>query len=310
MRGGSRGGLAALVLALAFGAMACGGGGSSNDEAANRLPDPVPPAGSELTNLVGPEGLTFDSNGVLYAGSTTGRITTITPEGDIAIFAETGRSLTGLATGPQDEIFAAAFTTGEVLAISQDGVMRIATSGLDGPNAIVFDRFQRPLVSATGIGGRPQIAMIMPDATYQTLTRDIPSPNGMAFGPDGQLYVADTFNNRVLRMSQTDDGELSTPEIYASGLGFADGIAFDEEGDLFVASAGQVWVVLGSNDRLVQPFVTSGDLDGPASLAFGFGSGRDRSRLYFTNYGYPVLGSGTSVASVKVGISGARLFAP
>jgi len=60
----------------------------------------------------------------------------------------------------------------------------------------------------------------------------------------------------------------------------------------------------------VQPFVTSGDLNGPASLAFGFGTGRDRSRLYFTNFGYPVLGTGTTVASVKVGISGANLFAP
>ena len=56
--------------------------------------------------------------------------------------------------------------------------------------------------------------------------------------------------------------------------------------------------------------VTSGDLNGPASLGFGFGTDRDRSRLYFTNYGWPVLGSGTTVASVKVGISGAKLFAP
>jgi len=308
MRGGSRGGVAALALALTVGAMACGGG--SNDDPAGRLPDPVPPAQSELTDLVGPEGLTFDSNGLLYAGSTTGRITRITPGGVISVFAETGRSLAGLATGPQDEIFAAAFSTGEVLAISQDGVMRIATSGLDGPNAIVFDRFQRPLVSAIGFGGRPQIALIELDGTYQTLTREIPSPNGMAFGPDGQLYVADTFNNRILRMRQSDDGQLTTPELYASGLGFADGIAFDDKGDLFVASAGEIWVVLPENAPSVQPFVTSGDLNGPASLAFGFGTGRDRSRLYFTNYGFPVLGSGTSVASVKVGVSGAHLFAP
>lgn len=300
-------GVRALALVVALGFVACGGG---SDDPGARLPNPAPPAVAELTGLAGPEGLTFDSNGVLYAGSTTGRITRITPDGHVSVFAETGRSLTGLATGPQNEIFAAAFNTGEVIAISQDGVMRIATSGLDAPNAIVFDRFQRPLVSATGVRGFPQIAMIQFDGTYRTLTLEIPSPNGMAFGPDGMLYVADTIQSRVVRMSQTDDGALSTPEIYASGLGFPDGIAFDDRGNLFVASAGQVLVVVPDEAPSARPFVTSGEVDGPASLAFGFGANRDRSRLYFANYGWPVLGSGTSVASVKVGISGLRLYAP
>ncbi|MEW6271544.1 MAG: SMP-30/gluconolactonase/LRE family protein [Thermodesulfobacteriota bacterium] len=308
MRGGGRRGAAALVVALAFCAAACGGGGG--DDPGSKLPNPVPPAGTEVSGLTGPEGLTFDSNGVLYVGSTTGRITRVYPEGFTDVFAETGRSLAGLATGPQNEIFAAAFSTGEVIAVSQDGVMRVATSGLDGPNGIVFDRFQRALVSAFGLGGRPQVAMIEFDGTYQTLTREIPSPNGMAFGTDGLLYVADTFNNRVVRMQQSDDGELSLPEVYASGLGFPDGIAFDDRGNLFVAGAGSVWVVIPDEAPAARPFVTSGDVNGPASLAFGFGTSRDRSRLYFTNYGYPLLGSGTTVASVRVGIAGNRLYAP
>jgi hypothetical protein len=304
MRGGKRGAAAlAVALALALGAAACGGGGGGSDPA-GKLDTPAGPAQNEVSGLTGPEGLTFDGNGVLYVGSTTGRITRIYPDGFIDVFAETGRSLAGLATGPQNEIFAAAFSTGEVIAVSQDGVMRVATSGLDSPNGIVFDRFQRALVSAFGLGGRPQIALIEFDATYQTLTREIPSPNGMAFGPDGLLYVADTFNNRVVRMSQSDDGELSLPEVYAGGLGFADG------SNLYVASAGQVWVVIREEAPAARPYVVSGDLNGPASLAFGFGGDRDRSRLYFTNYGYPLLGSGTTVASVRVGIAGQRLYAP
>jgi gluconolactonase len=308
MRGGSMGAMRVLAVAMAFGLGACGGGGGGNP--ADRLPNPVPPAQLEVSGLTGPEGLTFDSNGALYVGSTTGRITRIASDGSVSVFAETGRSLAGLATGPQDEIFAAAFTTGEVLAISQNGVVRVATSGLDGPNGIVFDRFQRPLVSALGLSGRPQIALIMPDTTYQTLSRQVTSPNGLAFGPDGLLYVADTFMNRVVRMTESDQGELTTPEVYASGIGFADGIAFDEKGDLFVASAGEVWVVLPDEAPTAQPFITSGALDGPASLAFGFGTDRDQSRLYFTNYGYPTLGSGTTVASVRVGIARQPLYAP
>lgn len=308
MRGCNGRGLRALALAMALGLMACGGGGGGDSD--NRLPNPGPAADTEVVGLTGPEGLTFDSNGILYVGSTTGRITRITPDGFKSVFVETGRALAGLATGPQDEIWAAAFNTGEVLAITQTGVIKVATTGLDGPNAIVFDRFQRPLVSASGLGGRPQVALIEPDTTYRTLTREITSPNGMAFGSDGALYVADTFQNRIVRMEESDEGTLTTPEIYASGLGFPDGIQFDDNGDLFVAGAGQIWVVVPEEAPNARAFVTTGALDGPASLAFGFGTDRDRSRLYFTNYGYPVLGSGTTIASAKVGISGAKLFAP
>jgi hypothetical protein len=155
-----------------------------------------------------------------------------------------------------------------VLAISQNGVMRVATSGLDGPNGIVFDRFQRPLVSAIGLGGHPQIALIMPDTTYQTLSRQVPSPNGMAFGPDGMLYVADTLMNRVVRMSQSDQGELTAPEVYASGLGLADGIAFDDNGDLPIASAGRL-AALPDQAPSVQPSTSRSERPGAGRPARG-----------------------------------------
>jgi len=238
----------------------------------------------------GPMGVAVDAVGRVYVADTwNDRIRVIEPDGRVRTLA--GGDRPGFADGTGE---AARFDTPTALAVANDGTVWVADTGNRALRAI----------DANGTVRTWQADPL--DAAAAMLAR----PLALAVTHDGQLYVADTFNNRVVRMSQTDDGELSTPELYASGLGFADGIAFDEKGDLFVASAGQVWVVLGSNDPLVQPFVTSGDLNGPASLAFGFGTGRDRSRLYFTNYGYPVLGSGTSVASVKVGISGARLFAP
>jgi gluconolactonase len=302
---------ASALAVLALGIAACGGGGGS-DDGFNRLPNQAPPAQTELAGLIGPEGLTFDSEGNLYAGSTTGRITRISPAGAVSVFAETGRSLAGLATGPQDEIYAAAFAAGEVIAVSQDGVMRVATSAIDGPNAIAFDSQQRALVTALGVGGFPQVAVIQSDTTYVTLTEAIPSPNGIAFGTDGMLYVADTFMNRIVRMSYNDRGEVGAPEVYATGIGLPDGIAFDKAGNLYVASAGQIWVVLpgGGSNRSSRPFVVSGDLAGPASLAFGSGRDRDTGRLYFTNFGFPTLGSGTTVASTLVGIPGLPLYAP
>jgi hypothetical protein len=299
----------ALFLAASLLA-ACGGGAGSGS---NHTTFPVVPAGpatSELGNLDGPEGLTFDAAGNLYAGSQSGRITRISPDFTVSVFAETHKQLAGLATGPQDEIYAAAFATGEVLAISQGGVTRVATSGLDSPNAIVFDRNQRAIVSATGLGGFPQIAAIEPDATYHTLSLKVTSPNGMAFDENNFLYVADTFMNRVVRLQMNDVGELGEPEVYATGTALADGIALDNQDNLYVAGNGKIVVVINNNERALEDYVTQGDVNGPASLAFGFGQGRDTRQLYFTNYGFPALGTGMDVASVFVNIPGRRLFAP
>jgi hypothetical protein len=297
------------VTVAAF-AVACGGGGSDGGTTQS-LPSPPPAAELRVGGLEGPEGLSFDSLGNLYVGSTTGRITRVTPDGTRSIFAETGRSLAGLAAGPQDEIFAAAFNTGEVLAVSQDGVVRVATFGLDGPNGIVFDEQQRALVSAIGLGGDPQVVIIQPDTTYQTLTALIPSPNGMAFGPDGLLYVADTFMNRIVRLELDRFGQGATaPEVYASGVGLPDGIAFDEQGNLYVAGDGVI-IVITAGDRNFVSYGTTGAIDYPASLAFLISpdNGRPENTLYFTNYGFP-LGTGTTAASIFTGIRGLQLNAP
>lgn len=297
----------AVAVAVAAG---CGGGGGGDTKP--ELPNPPPPAELVAGDFVGPEGLCFDSHGNFYVGSTTGRITRIAPDGSRSVFAETERLLAGLATGPQDEIYAAAFNTGEVLAISQEGVLRVATFGLDSPNGIVFDPQQRALVSAFGIGGDPQVALIQDDGTFQTLTVEIPSPNGMAFGIDGLLYVADTFMNRIVRLEIDRFGQAVTdPEVYASGLSLPDGIAFDQAGNLYVAGDGLITVITADPARELVPFATRGALDYPASVAFLIepSNGRPENTLYFTNYGFP-LGSGSTVASIFTNIRGQQLYAP
>src|ERR1700750_2782530 len=55
-------------------------------------------------------------------------------------------------------------------------------------------------------------------------------PAGLAFGPDGRLYVADVDKIMVLR---PDAAAPPTAELYASGVPGANGIAWDERGDLW-----------------------------------------------------------------------------
>src|SRR3954452_17040007 len=67
-------------------------------------------------------------------------------------------------------------------------------------------------------------------------------PAGLAFGPDGRLYIADIDKIMVLR---PDVAAPPVAEVYATGVPGANGIAWDERGDLWVSDGGtaqgRVW---------------------------------------------------------------------
>jgi sugar lactone lactonase YvrE len=89
-------------------------------------------------------------------------------------------------------------------------------------------------VYATLSGSRGQqvpvsIFQIQRDFQIRPFVRDLLNPTGLAFGPDGFLYVSSRAEGAVYRISPA--GAVST---YAEGMGIATGIAFDRDGNLFV----------------------------------------------------------------------------
>lgn len=89
-------------------------------------------------------------------------------------------------------------------------------------------------VYATLSGSRGQatpvsIFKIQRDFQVTPFVRDVMNATGLAFGPDGFLYVSSRAEGTVYRISET--GASTT---YAEGLGIATGIAFDPEGNLYV----------------------------------------------------------------------------
>jgi len=89
-------------------------------------------------------------------------------------------------------------------------------------------------VFATVSGPRGQsvevsIFSIARDFEMRPFVRDLLNATGLAFGPDGYLYVSSRAEGTVYRISP--EGAMST---YAEGMGIATGLAFDAEGNLYV----------------------------------------------------------------------------
>ena len=66
-------------------------------------------------------------------------------------------------------------------------------------------------------------------AELRPYVREILNPTGLAFGPDGLLYVSSRAEGTIYRV-----GTAGVVQTFAEGLGIATGIAFDAAGDLYV----------------------------------------------------------------------------
>ena len=105
-------------------------------------------------------------------------------------------------------------------------------------------------VYATLSGSRGQampvsIFRIQRDFQMTPFVREILNPTGLAFSPDGDLYVSSRADGTVYRISP--EGAIST---YAEGMGIATGIAFDRDGNLFVGDRTGTIFRIGTNQEI------------------------------------------------------------
>ena len=104
---------------------------------------------------------------------------------------------------------------------------------------------------ATFSGSRGQqvpVSVFSIDRDFQIrpFVRNLMNPTGLAFGPDGQLYVSSRADGIIYCIRH--DG---IPTIYAEGLGIATGIAFDDTGNLYVGDrSGTIFKIAASSDPL------------------------------------------------------------
>jgi streptogramin lyase len=147
-------------------------------------------------------------------------------------------------------------------------------TGLHQVDNPVFDRDGNLYVTYSGTRGQQvpvSIFRVRPNGTRETFSTGLVNPTSMAIDPRGRLYVSSRFEGTVYRVA--DDGAA---EPFANDLGVACGLAFADDGTLFVGDrSGTIFRV--DPDGRAATFASL-----PASVAaFHLAFGPDRA-LYVT----------------------------
>jgi sugar lactone lactonase YvrE len=131
-------------------------------------------------------------------------------------------------------------TTGMVTVSNSAGSgnatpLRVARQLSDGLHPVTNPVVSRSgMIYATISGQRGKqtpvsVVRVSPDGRGIPFVTGILNATGLAFSPDGDLFVTSRAEGNVYRID--DAGE---PTVYAEGMGVATGAAFDADGNLFV----------------------------------------------------------------------------
>jgi gluconolactonase len=159
--------------------------------------------------------------------------------------------------------------------------VRYLAEGLDAPNDLCFGPGGR--LYFTDPRGGPTPADLKPGRVY-ALTLDgqlellVEGPrftNGIGFGLDAtELYVAETFGQRVL-VYPFRDGALGEPrEFCRTDPGFPDGFCFDEAGRLYLAATVGHEIQVFDRDGTRVDRLPCGEGSMPTNCCFGGADGR------------------------------------
>jgi gluconolactonase len=230
-----------------------------------------------------------------------------------SVIKQTGRP-NGLAVDAAGVIWVAESKIPSLLRLTMDGKCEVAANGCDGepflfPNDLCFGPDGALYLTDSGVqienfAPNNQIRSDYLDLHYDgrvyrvdpgtgTVTKvdeGILFTNGIAFGPDDMLYVDESVTGNVFRYGWRE-GELRAPRTLFGNVIRADappgwkgpdGMAFDENGLLYVAVFGQGDVaVLGTKGEVVDRISTQGQL--PTNVAFALPG---QHQLHLTEFQY------------------------
>jgi gluconolactonase len=241
-----------------------------------------------------PEGLAIHRDGSVWCGGERGQVYRIEADGSsMEQIATSGGFSQGMAFDKGDNLFVCDTKQGAVMRLdARSGAYEKFADGAGGRginicNDLAFGPDGSLYVSDSNAFKEPGpgIFRFASDGTGE-LWYDEPADftNGLAVSPEGRhVYVAETFGNTVFRVPINGDGSAGGREDVASLPGaLPDGLAFDTEGNLYVACYEPSQVFRISPDASAARFIRDEEahtLCHPTNLAF-----RD-STLFTANLG-------------------------
>lgn len=260
-----------------------------------------------LFQLDQPYGMAVDSKGQLYVADTkVGAIFIFNTETRLVELIKNGVSahfarIIGLAMDDDDRLFVADPGLRHVLVLNAKHEREdVITDGMVEPSMLAIDKENRLLyVSDTGLD-----QVLVYDADTLKLLRKIGTaghnheltdpgnfakPTGVAVDKDGNLYVADTLNNRIEEFDA--DGQfIRTWGKNGDGPGrFArpKGVAIDSDGNIWVADGMQDRIQVFNQDlQLCISFGGHGIMPGQFASLVNVISDTTRNRIFTTEIYY------------------------
>jgi sugar lactone lactonase YvrE len=214
---------AVLVVLLGVGAIAC-----------RRASPPAP----GLESVADSEGLAIDADGTVYFSqpSAVGRLT---PAGklDKEWAKLPGATKTwGIAIDrPAKALYIGSPATTTVYKVTLDDAPTVTTfvANAGAPNGLTMG--PEGALYYTDFQAAGDVYRVAADGTRTKVTAStLPRPNGLAFGPDGALYVDLFEQGAVTRLTLAGGKETARADFITSGLDKADGIAFDNAGNVYI----------------------------------------------------------------------------
>ena len=205
--------------------------------------------------LVGPEDIAVDAQGLIYAGTQDGRIVRLHPDGTLETWAKTGGRPLGLDWDPDGRLVVADAYKG-LLSLDADGQITVLTTGVAGEpfgftddvdvatDGLIYftdasSKFTQGDYALDLLELRPHGSLLVYDPDIgetRRLLDNLYFANGVALSSDESfILVNETWKYRILRYWLKGD-RVGQHEVFVDNLpGFPDGISGNGKGTFWVA---------------------------------------------------------------------------